>query len=366
MRTRPNGRVRTVPPTGPPVPGGGILGERADLVVIDDPFGSWEDAASETIRNKVYEWYRNTVMSRLKPGGRIVLMHQRLHLDDLAGRLLAEEGDEWEVLFLPAVWEGLNWRGEFQETDELGRTLGQSVWPEYFTEEFLAEKQKNVGALGWASMYQQRPTPVGGTLFRPALIGRVEAAAAEPLKIVRAWDIASTAPKGGNDPDWTVGIKMQRNRNGTYTILDIVRFRGGPEEVRDRIVATAAADAEQHGPGRVQISLPQDPGAAGKYVISDLTKALAGHIVTASPESGDKYTRAMPFAAQVNAGNVNIVTSPDGSTHYVRAYVEELELFPAGKKDDQVDASSRAFANLLELPTQRKPARWGHSNHMAR
>lgn len=336
--------------------GAGILGERADVAIIDDPFGSFEEGSSETMRNKTYEWYRNTLMSRLKPGGRVILMHQRLNLDDLAGRLLEEEPDEWEVLFLPAVWEQTNWNGEYLEHDALGRSLGESVWPEYFTEEFLAQKKRDVSPLGWASMYQQRPTPAGGSLFRPAMLAKIEVATADPVKIVRAWDLASTAPKGTNDPDWTVGVKMQRNRNGTFTVLDIVRMRGGPEDVRDTIIRTARDDGRQ-----VHISLPQDPGAAGKYVINDLTKALAGFIVSASPESGDKYTRAMPFAAQVNAGNVQVIQG-----NHVRPFVEELELFPNSRKDDQVDACSRAFANLIDLGMIAKRPSWGKSGHMVR
>lgn len=336
--------------------GAGILGERCDLGIIDDPFGSFEDAMSETIRNKTYDWYRNTFVSRLKPGARVVLMHQRVHIDDLAGRLLEEEGDDWTVLYLPAVWDQTSWTGEFMETDELGRKPGDSVWPEYFTDDFLTQKEKDVSPIGWSSMYQQRPTPVGGSLFKPDLIGRIAAAPSEPLKVIRAWDIASTAPKGSNDPDWTVGVKMQKNRNGTFTILDIVRLQGGPEDVRASILNTASDD----GPD-VYISLPQDPGAAGKYVVSDLTKGLAGYRVTASPESGDKFTRAMPFAAQVNAGNVNIVEG-----HYFRAFKDELALFPASKKDDQVDACSRAFANLIDLGLIARRPTFSTSRHMSR
>lgn len=329
--------------------GSAVLGERADLAIIDDPFGGWEDAMSETIRNKVYDWFKNALITRLKPDASVILMHQRVHIDDLAGRLLEEEGDQWEVLFLPAIWDE-------DEPDELGRSKGESIWPDYYTDDFLARRRAEMTDIGWASMMQQRPTPIGGTLFKPDLIGRIDAAPGDPIKVVRAWDIASTAPKGNNDPDFTVGVKMQRNRNGTWTITDIRRFQGGPEQVRETIINTARDDGPE-----VYISLPQDPGAAGKYVISDLTKALAGYRVAASPESGDKFTRAMPFAAQVNAGNVNIL---DGI--YIRAFKDELALFPAGKKDDQVDACSRAFGNLIDLGLVAKRPTWGRSTHMTR
>lgn len=349
--------------------GAGILGERGDLGIIDDPFGSFEDANSETIREKVYQWYRNTFITRLKPGARQILMHQRVHMDDLAGRLLEEEGDEWEVLFLPAVYEGLDVFGNtatFEDgtpnpdfkPDPLGREIGGSVWPEYFNDDFLRQRKKETSAVGWASMYQQRPTPAGGSLFtaKPARLGVAEGL--QIAAICRAWDIASTAPKGSNDPDWTVGLLMARLRNGSYIILDIKRFRAGPETVRQTIIDTAAEDDGEYG--RVTVSLPQNPGSAGKYVIADLTRGLAGHVIHSSPESGDKYTRAMPVAAMVNSGNVSIIKGP-----YLKAFEDELELFPNSKKDDQIDALSRAFGNVAIRPKLVR-RRWANSSHMAR
>jgi hypothetical protein len=88
--------------------GGAIAGRRADLVVIDDPIRSREDADSETVRDKIWDWYKSDLYTRLKPGGRIVLIQTRWHEDDLAGRLLADMaagGDHWEVISLPALAE---------------------------------------------------------------------------------------------------------------------------------------------------------------------------------------------------------------------------------------------------------------------
>jgi hypothetical protein len=85
--------------------GGSVTGRRADLVVIDDPVRSREDAESELIREKTWEWYRSDLITRLKPHGRIVLIQTRWHEDDLAGRLLehmAAGGDRWDVIALPS------------------------------------------------------------------------------------------------------------------------------------------------------------------------------------------------------------------------------------------------------------------------
>jgi predicted phage terminase large subunit-like protein len=99
----------------------------------------------------------------------------------------------------------------------------------------------------------------------------------------------------------------------------------------------------------VRISLPQDPGQAGKAQVLYLTKHLIGYVVESTPETGDKATRAMPLVSQANVGNVSLVRAP-----WNRAYLEELRDFPGGTKDDQVDASSRAFNTLTAAPA---PAR---------
>ncbi len=116
-------------------------------------------------------------------------------------------------------------------------------------------------------------------------------------------------------------------------VLDVVRLRGGPDEVEAAIVNTA----KQDGRG-VRVALPQDPGQAGKSQVLYLTRKLAGFMIDSSPESGDKATRAAPVASQVNVGNFAIVRGA-----WNRPFLDELGGFPSATKDDQVDALSRAF-----------------------
>ena len=131
--------------------GGAIAGRRADLVVIDDPIRSREDADSETVRDKIWDWYKSDLYTRLKPGGRIVLIQTRWHEDDLAGRLLADMaagGDQWEIISLPALAEA---------NDPLGRAVGQPLWPEWEDIANLERKRRAVGPRDWSALYQQRP-----------------------------------------------------------------------------------------------------------------------------------------------------------------------------------------------------------------
>jgi predicted phage terminase large subunit-like protein len=271
-------------------------------------------------------------MTRLKPGGRMVLIMTRWHPDDLGGRIL-EGPDPWRKLRLPALAEA---------GDPLNRAFGEPLWPEWEDGAAIARKRELLGERAFAALFQQDPRPRTGRLFLPARIPILD----EPVttSAVRAWDLAATAQTAGRDPDYTVGLKLARGASGTFVVLDVVRLRGGPHEVEEAILRTAAADGSA-----VTIGLPQDPGQAGRAQIRYLTSKLAGHRVVATPETGAKETRAMPAASQANAGNLALRRAP-----WNRALLEELQDFPHGAKDDQADALSRAFALLTDAGT---PAR---------
>ena len=307
--------------------GGPITGRRADLAIVDDPFKSRAEADSEPVRRRVWDWFRADLLTRLKPGGRVVLIMTRWHEDDLAGRLLDHEGDQWRVLCLPALAD---------PGDPLGRGPGEPLWPDWEGLEDLEKKRRTLGEREWSALFQQQPRPDQGILFDVSKIVVLDEAPA-CARSVRGWDLAATEAGSGN-PDWTVGSRLGRTPEGRFVVLDVQRLRGRPEVVERALVRTAEAD----GRG-VPISLPQDPGQAGKHQAAYLARALAGFVVRTSRESGAKETRAAPFAAQVNAGNVGMVRGA-----WNRDLIEELRSFPAGRKDDQVDSLSRGFMELAE------------------
>jgi predicted phage terminase large subunit-like protein len=311
----------------------GITGNRGNGIIIDDPIKGREQANSETIRQKTWDAYEDDLKTRLIPGGWIVIIQTRWHENDLAGRILPEgwngesgkilckDGNEWEVLCLQARCEVAN--------DPLGRQIGDYLWPEWFTRKHWAQFEGNPRT--WAALYQQRPTPLDGDLFKPDLIQIVDAIPANVTRWVRAWDLASSI-----NGDWTVGVKMGILNDGRFVIGDIVRFRGLPHEVEASIRNTAARDGKS-----VRISIPQDPGQAGKAQVAAFGRLLNGYRLTTSPETGDKITRAEPYAAQVNVGNVLMLRAG-----WNDPYISELRVFPNGTYDDQIDSSSRAFAEV--------------------
>jgi hypothetical protein len=194
--------------------GGSITGRRADLVIIDDPVRSREDAASETIRDKNWEWYKSDLYTRLKPGGRIVLIQTRWHEDDLAGRILAEMeagGDQWDVISLPALAE---------EDDPLGRAFGEPLWPEWESLEELERKRRAVGPREWSALYQQRPAPEEGDYFNAAWLKTCDKIPARDiLRVYGASDYAVTADGGDFTCHVVVGVDPERR----MYVLDLWR-----------------------------------------------------------------------------------------------------------------------------------------------
>jgi len=176
-----------------------------------------------------------------------------------------------------------------------------------------------------------RPAP--GDYFRRTWVGDyVELAPADCVRI-RGWDRAATAEFDGKEPDWTVGVKLAFSPATLVYVEDVIRLRGTPGDIETRIKQAAKED----GPDVKQV-ISMDPGQAGKVEAWHLSKALVGFNFDFIREEGDKRTRFMPFSSWAKAGNVRIVAG-----HWNTVYLDELELFPVGKFDDQVDATSLAF-----------------------
>lgn len=308
--------------------GGSITGESLDLGVIDDPIKGRKEANSETVRDGVWDWFTDDFLTRFSEHAGLLAILTRWHVDDPIGRLI-ERVDGVQVKSYPAI----------AEEDEPNRKKGDALFPEHKSLEFLLERKQAMPHHNWLALYQQQPSDKEGNLFKTMQLQFVNALPAGNIRWLRGWDLASTA----NDGDYTAGAKIGALEDGRFIIAHIERGQYAADE-RDRILKnTAVRDTV-----KTRISLPQDPGQAGKSQILYLTRQLAGFSVSASPESGDKATRAEPFAAQVNIGNVLVLD--DGSWD-TGALLKEMQMFPNGAHDDQIDACSRAFNELMDTRT---------------
>ena len=309
---------------------GSGTGEGGDIIVIDDAVSA-ADALSPVVREAANEWFDNTMSTRLNDPktGAYVMVMQRLHQSDLVGHVLERQPDEWTVLCLPARYEHDHphvYIGDKRTTD------GELLWPARVDEAEIVKLERALGSYGAAGQLQQRPAPREGGMFKRSWFSIVPAAPAG-LSMVRGWDLAGTVAIKGSDPDWTVGVKLGKSIDGFIYILDVVRFRGSPAEVERTILNTAQQDTKT-----CAIQLPQDPGQAGKAQAGTLTRLLSGFNVHTERPTGPKEVRAAPFAAQCEVGNVKLVDGP-----WINAFFDEIELFPYGNHDDQVDAAADAF-----------------------
>lgn len=329
--------------------GGAITGKGFHLGIIDDPLKNAEEAASETIREKQKEWYRSTFYTREEPGGAVVVVMTRWHEDDLAGWLLSEEAEEdeperWHVVHFEAVKEAESSVYPVTCTVEADpREPGEPLCPERYPLEKLNKIARRIGSYFWAALFQGKPRPKEGGLFKYDSFEVVDAVPVEGER-VRYWDTAGT--EGGGD--WSVGTLMVRAKDGTYYVEDVVRGQWSPNRKEEEILETARKDGERYGRHRVDVWMEHEAGIGGKERTLNVIRKLAGYKVQAEHATGSKESRAEPFASQVEAHNVKILRAA-----WNNAFRSEHADFPHGKHDDQVDSASGAFNKLALKPNMK-------------
>jgi predicted phage terminase large subunit-like protein len=326
------------------VPFGSLTGNRADRILIDDP-SSVDTAESDAQRNRTSIRFRESVPLRLNDPikSAIVVIMQRLHVDDVSGII--------EKLDLPYIKVMLPM--EFEEArrcvtciaKDPRRREGELLFPKRFPREVVERDKVPLGPNGVAGQLQQRPFLRGGAMFKLAWFSTVSATP-KGTRYVRHWDLAGSKRKsvGAYGQAWTAGVKVGKGpgEDGDYYISHVYRLQEEGDEVRRAIKNMAAID----GPS-VRISLPQDPGQAGKLQARDMKKMLAGYSVRVEIESGSKEVRAEPFASMYSTGCVKIVKTGDlVKDAWIEPYVAELLAFPGSPVKDQVDATSGAYTAL--------------------
>ncbi len=319
--------------------GGAVTGRRADLAIIDDPIKGRKDADSITVRENLWDWYRADFHNRLKPGAAIILIQTRWHEDDLAGRILPEnydgrtgwiagrDGERWYVVNLPALAEA---------DDALGRAVGDTLWPEWFSDEMLGTEKVVQGPRNWAALYQQRPAPEEGNFFRrdwwrwyetPPPLGT--------LRIIGASDYAVTADAGDLTVHGVAGVDPDDN----LYVLDWWRDR----TASDVWVETLLDLMQKWRPVEWAEEKGQIEKSVGPFINARMReRRIYGHREQFASAT-DKAARVQAFRARMAMGKVYWPKSAP----WVDDVYRVLMTFPAGKVDDDVDVCS-LFGRMLD------------------
>lgn len=296
--------------------GGSITGRRADLAIIDDPVKSREDADSERSREKAWDWYVNDLLTRLKPGGRQIVVMTRWHEDDLGGRILDRERDRWALLEIPM---------EAMPNDPLGRQVGERLWPEWFTDEMVATAKRDVRA--WNALYQQQPAAETGDYFKADWFGEY-AKLPDLLHFYGASDYAVT--EGGGD--YTEHGVFGLDALGNLYVVDWWRGQTAPDEWIDRLCDLII----RHKP----LAWYGESGPIRRAIEPFLTARMNQRRAFCSmewlPSIADKPTRARSIQALASMGKVLFPRD----TSWKADVIGQALRFPAGKHDDAVDVLS--------------------------
>ena len=183
--------------------------------------------------------------------------------------------------------------------------------------------------------------PAAGAYFQRKQVEVILDAPNDIYFYCRAWDLAATGKDEAGNPDYTAGVLMGVRRNGLCVVLDVINVQYKAADVDRLLKSTAASDRKRYG-YNYEVHIPQDPGQAGKRQAQYYIKLFSGYNIRTDTISGSKEIRATPYAAQWQAGNVQIVAG-----EWNDMYFNQLEMFPEGEHDDMVDASSDAFTELM-------------------
>ena len=306
--------------------GGGLTGQGADLLIVDDPHKNDQEARSESAQRETRRWWNRVAMTRLQRGGNVVVVMTRWNERDLTGYLL-ESGEAWEHVVIPAI---------AREGDPLGRAEGEALCPELKPlSELIAlrDSESGVGSAAFATMYQQDPTPEEDAVFRREWFPRFD-----------AWPDPDTFDGVIQSWDLTFGSESE---TASYVVGQVYGVRGAHawllREWRKRApfgwMVEAVKEALKEYP-QTDAVLMEDK-AFGPAIKQTLE---VPRLVMVTPGGRSKLTRAMAVAPMVEAGNLHLPSA--ALAPWVNDWLDEVTRFPRANRDDRVDCLSYALERV--------------------
>jgi predicted phage terminase large subunit-like protein len=318
--------------------GGVLTGRGADFLIIDDPLKP-DEAISELARRRVNDWYDHTLVSRLndKRCGRIVLIMQRLHQNDLVGYLLEKE--EFRLVRFPAIAEEdetFTLPTPFNDLRTYSRKKGEALHPERENLALLEKIKNSLGSYNFAGQYQQSPAPQGGGMIKEKWfkIYTPESCQNRYDYILQSWD---TANKVTELSDYSVCTTWGKSGNDLY-LLHVYRKKMDYPTLKRAV-------AEQARLWGASVIVIEDK-ASGTQLIQEFCCEGSFNVKKYQPgPNHDKVMRAYTCCNVLENGFVHLPEKAD----WLAEYVSEMTVFPNGRYDDQVDSTSQALDWIKRL-----------------
>lgn len=316
--------------------GGMLTGRGADLLILDDPLKP-DEAVSDVQREAVNEWYDHTLLSRLnqKEQGCIIVVMQRLHMDDIVSHVLQQEG--WEVVSLQAIAEEaeVHTFSTFLGPRTVHRKPGEALHPARESRETLERLRTTMGEYAFSAQYQQSPIPLGGAIVKEAWLRTYELLPTSFEQVIQSWD---TANKDTDLSDYSVCTTWGLLKGHMY-LLHVLRKRLNYPDLKRAV----QEQAHLHKATAILI----EDRASGTQLIQDLRRDGLNKIHGRNPQ-GEKNMRLHVQTPWFEGGKVLLPKEAS----WLADYRKELLSFPQSKKDDQVDSTTQALAWVAEHGTQ--------------
>lgn len=323
--------------------GGQLTGRGAHLFILDDPVKDAAEAASATIRDQKWDWWRQVAQTRLEPGGVVILIQTRWHEDDLAGRILLHEPDLWTHINLPALAE---------EDDLLDRRPGEALCPQRYDEQALGAIRESIGSQAWSALYQQRPSPEGGGAFKRKDFRYWSPQASEQKTyVLHDTDGSLLVPQSECWRMVIMDLALTKRTTSDYTVATV--WDVAPWLEPSRMILVDVIRERIEGAGHVDLGKQLWDSYQPNFV--GVEEAMQGSMTLAflqrmgvlirglKTKSKDKPFRAKD--AELMMENHRVYFPRNRA--WLPAWEHELLLFPSGTHDDQVDSFAYAAQEVL-------------------